>query len=322
MGTGACCPGLRMHNPPPHPTPARSCPGLSSFITRTGGLTSASASEQTSPWSLAGTQTQLARARPIPHPRAAAGGPSGWDQWRDADDRAGMGEWGSLRPGCSGGTGTTGRKWVGPGTASMPRCRHTVGRHLLGAAWVCGLQALRPSRQHLWALVVRALAELRAAGRADCSHLKAGRQAWGSWPCPLTVGQRARGCQGAKAGPKADHWLPTHCSFPRPTPSQSPEYGWPTSAPGWVMAGLVTDCSPLPSLAASVQLWRSRLGRVMCSMANCLLLMKVRVSWAGVGQGVQGSGTLGPRPRACHPRKGSSVESSHCQVQPLRPGSR
>lgn len=32
----------------------------------------------------------------------------------------------------------------------------------------------------------------------------------------------------------------------------------------------------LPSLAASIQLWRSRLGRVMCSMANCLLLMKVR----------------------------------------------
>lgn len=32
--------------------------------------------------------------------------------------------------------------------------------------------------------------------------------------------------------------------------------------------------SPL-SPAASVQLWRSRLGRVLYSMANCLLLMKV-----------------------------------------------
>lgn len=34
-------------------------------------------------------------------------------------------------------------------------------------------------------------------------------------------------------------------------------------------------CSPL-SPAASVQLWRLRLGRVLYSMANCLLLMKVR----------------------------------------------
>lgn len=34
----------------------------------------------------------------------------------------------------------------------------------------------------------------------------------------------------------------------------------------------------LSSIAASIQLWRSRLGRVMCSMANCLLLMKVGVT--------------------------------------------
>lgn len=41
-----------------------------------------------------------------------------------------------------------------------------------------------------------------------------------------------------------------------------------------------------PSLAASVQLWRSRLGRVTCSMANCLLLMKVRgAGLAGTGSG-------------------------------------
>lgn len=33
--------------------------------------------------------------------------------------------------------------------------------------------------------------------------------------------------------------------------------------------------SSYSALAASVQLWRSRLGRVTCSMANCLLLMKV-----------------------------------------------
>lgn len=33
----------------------------------------------------------------------------------------------------------------------------------------------------------------------------------------------------------------------------------------------LTPLSP----AASVQLWRSRLGRVLYSMANCLLLMKV-----------------------------------------------
>lgn len=35
----------------------------------------------------------------------------------------------------------------------------------------------------------------------------------------------------------------------------------------------LTSCS---SFAASIQLWRSRLGRVLYSMANCLLLMKVR----------------------------------------------
>lgn len=30
-----------------------------------------------------------------------------------------------------------------------------------------------------------------------------------------------------------------------------------------------------------MQLWRSRLGRVTCSMANCLLLMKVRAVQGG-----------------------------------------
>lgn len=58
------------------------------------------------------------------------------------------------------------------------------------------------------------------------------------------------------------------------------------------MAGLLAvspRAHPL-SPAASVQLWRSRLGRVMCSMANCLLLMKVPFlrggePWALGGEG-------------------------------------
>lgn len=43
------------------------------------------------------------------------------------------------------------------------------------------------------------------------------------------------------------------------------------------VAGLLATClgAHPSSFAASVQLWRSRLGRVTCSMANCLLLMKV-----------------------------------------------
>lgn len=56
--------------------------------------------------------------------------------------------------------------------------------------------------------------------------------------------------------------------------------------------------SPLPSLAASIQLWGSRLGRVMCSMANCLLLMKVRRVWERVSQkpcGAPGPCEEGPR---------------------------
>lgn len=46
-----------------------------------------------------------------------------------------------------------------------------------------------------------------------------------------------------------------------------------------------------PCLAASVQLWRTRLGRVMYSVANCLLLMKVRgrrcrIFWKRVAGGL------------------------------------
>ena len=44
------------------------------------------------------------------------------------------------------------------------------------------------------------------------------------------------------------------------------------------------------SLAASVQLWRSRLGRVTCSMANCLLLMKVPFPRGGEPQALGGGG--------------------------------
>ncbi|KAJ8789957.1 hypothetical protein J1605_021655 [Eschrichtius robustus] len=64
------------------------------------------------------------------------------------------------------------------------------------------------------------------------------------------------------------------------------------------------NCTAQENRQASVQLWRSRLGRVMCSMANCLLLMKAprapAASPRGGGWG-RGGGTEGIAPLFLHP---------------------
>ena len=43
------------------------------------------------------------------------------------------------------------------------------------------------------------------------------------------------------------------------------------------MPAVVSVCVCVSCVAASLELWQSRLSRVMYSMANCLLLMKVCV---------------------------------------------
>lgn len=72
------------------------------------------------------------------------------------------------------------------------------------------------------------------------------------------------------------------------------------------------------SLPASIQLWRARLGRVTCSVANCLLQMKVRVA-CGERRQARGPGRAGRPHGQCTGVLGGCAESNrtgtlHCRV--------